>query len=78
MLISRYAVVPDAADITIDVADIKTRAISRSAASWGSMGMTDELNVGHYFKRITSINVQFGHPSFHLTRYARREKPVHT
>ena len=36
----------------------------------GGMGMTDELNVGHYFKRISSINVQFGDPGYHLTRYA--------
>ena len=43
----------------------------------GGMGMTDELNVGHYFKRITSINVQFGDPSYHLTRYARQEQSVH-
>jgi len=34
--------------------------------------MTDELNIGHYFKRITSINVQFGDPGYHLTRYARQ------
>jgi hypothetical protein len=43
----------------------------------GGMGMTDELNVGHYFKRITAINVQFGDPSYHLTRYARQEEPIH-
>ena len=42
----------------------------------GGMGMTDELSVGHYFKRITSINVQFGDPSYHLTRYARQEEPM--
>jgi alkylation response protein AidB-like acyl-CoA dehydrogenase len=42
----------------------------------GGMGMTDELNVGHYFKRITSINVQFGDPSYHLTRYARQDESV--
>ena len=29
----------------------------------GGMGMTDELNVGHYFKRISSINIQFGDPA---------------
>jgi len=44
----------------------------------GGMGMTDELNVGHYFKRITSINVQFGDPSYHLTRYAGRTHPYLT
>jgi alkylation response protein AidB-like acyl-CoA dehydrogenase len=37
----------------------------------GGMGMSDELNVGHYFKRIASINVQFGDPTFHLMRYAQ-------
>jgi alkylation response protein AidB-like acyl-CoA dehydrogenase len=37
----------------------------------GGMGMTDELNVGHYFKRISSINMQFGDPAFHLLRYAQ-------
>jgi alkylation response protein AidB-like acyl-CoA dehydrogenase len=43
----------------------------------GGMGMTDELNIGHYFKRITSINVQFGDPSYHLARYARQAEHVH-
>ncbi|MGY3475135.1 acyl-CoA dehydrogenase family protein [Bradyrhizobium ottawaense] len=37
----------------------------------GGMGMTDELNVGHYFKRISSINIQFGDPAFHVLRYAQ-------
>jgi alkylation response protein AidB-like acyl-CoA dehydrogenase len=37
----------------------------------GGMGMSDELNVGHYFKRIVSTNVQFGDPTYHLMRYAR-------
>jgi hypothetical protein len=37
----------------------------------GGMGMSDELNVGHYFKRIASINIQFGDPAYHLLRYAR-------
>jgi alkylation response protein AidB-like acyl-CoA dehydrogenase len=37
----------------------------------GGMGMTDELNVGHYFKRISSINIQFGDPAYHMLRYAQ-------
>ncbi|MCS3761123.1 acyl-CoA dehydrogenase family protein [Bradyrhizobium centrosematis] len=37
----------------------------------GGMGMTDELNVGHYFKRLSSINIQFGDPAFHVLRYAQ-------
>jgi hypothetical protein len=27
------------------------------------MGMSDELNIGHYLKRISAINIQFGDPA---------------
>jgi alkylation response protein AidB-like acyl-CoA dehydrogenase len=37
----------------------------------GGMGMTDELNVGHYFKRISSINIQFGDPAYHVLRFVQ-------
>ena len=37
----------------------------------GGMGMTDELNIGHFFKRIASINIQFGDPAYHVLRYAQ-------
>jgi len=40
----------------------------------GGMGMSDELNVGHYFKRIAAIDVQFGDPAFHLPRFASLDK----
>ncbi|HLT63043.1 MAG TPA: acyl-CoA dehydrogenase family protein [Pseudohongiella sp.] len=36
----------------------------------GGIGVTDELDVGHYFKRLTSIEHQFGTTDFHLVRYA--------
>ena len=36
----------------------------------GGMGMTDELNVGHYFKRLTMIDILFGDVDFHLKRYS--------
>ncbi len=36
----------------------------------GGMGMTDELNVGHYFKRLTMIDSMFGNVDHHLKRYA--------
>jgi pimeloyl-CoA dehydrogenase small subunit len=35
----------------------------------GGMGMTDELNVGHYFKRLTMIDTLFGNVDFHLKRF---------
>tara|TARA_B110000014_G_C20125936_1_gene599786 strand:- start:1946 stop:3073 length:1128 start_codon:yes stop_codon:yes gene_type:complete len=36
----------------------------------GGMGVTDELNIGHYFKRLTTINTIFGNADFHLKRYS--------
>ena len=36
----------------------------------GGIGMTDELNVGHYFKRLTMIDTLFGNTDHHLKRYA--------
>ena len=36
----------------------------------GGMGMTDELTVGHYFKRLTMIDTMFGNVDHHLKRYS--------
>jgi len=35
----------------------------------GGMGMTDELAIGHYFKRATMIEGAFGNTDHHLARY---------
>jgi alkylation response protein AidB-like acyl-CoA dehydrogenase len=35
----------------------------------GGMGMTDELDVGHYAKRLTMIGLTFGDRPHHLARY---------
>ncbi len=35
----------------------------------GGMGMTDELNVGHYFKRLTTVDTLFGNVDHHLRRF---------
>ena len=32
--------------------------------------MSDELNVGHYLKRLIAINIQCGDPAFHVLRWA--------
>jgi hypothetical protein len=32
------------------------------------MGMTDELNVGHYFKRLAMIDTTLGDADFHVAR----------
>ena len=37
----------------------------------GGMGMTEELNIGHYFKRLTMIDTMFGNVDFHLKRFGQ-------
>jgi alkylation response protein AidB-like acyl-CoA dehydrogenase len=36
----------------------------------GGMGMTEELAIGHYFKRLTAVQYEFGSTDFHVARYA--------
>ena len=36
----------------------------------GGIGMTNELDVGHYFKRVTALDIQFGDGEYHTERYA--------
>ena len=43
----------------------------------GGMGMTDEMAVGHYFKRMTMIDSEFGNVDHHMRRYtALTSEPV--
>ncbi|NLU63935.1 pimeloyl-CoA dehydrogenase small subunit [Rhodococcus sp. HNM0563] len=42
----------------------------------GGMGMTEELAVGHYFKRLTAIEYEFGSAEQHIARYAELVKPA--
>lgn len=35
----------------------------------GGMGMTDELMVSHYFKRLTAIDLTFGDTDFHIQQF---------
>ena len=37
----------------------------------GGMGMTEELAIGHYFKRLTAVQYEFGSTDHHIARYAR-------
>ncbi len=36
----------------------------------GGMGMTEELRIGHYFKRLLVIDAQFGNSDYHLQQFA--------
>lgn len=37
----------------------------------GGIGITDELDVGHLFKRVTAIETLYGNTDFHTARFAR-------
>jgi hypothetical protein len=46
------------------------RFVGQSAVQiHGGMGVTDEMKVGHYFKRVTMIDAQFGGVDHHMKRY---------
>ncbi len=46
------------------------RFVGQSAVQiHGGMGVTNELDVGHYFKRLTMIDTLFGNVDYHMTRY---------
>jgi len=49
------------------------RLVGQSAIQLhGGMGMTEELAIGHYFKRLAMIGQTFGDADHHLSRYASR------
>ncbi|WP_431239427.1 acyl-CoA dehydrogenase family protein [Mycolicibacterium aichiense] len=41
----------------------------------GGMGMTEELAIGHYFKRLTALQYEFGSTDEHRARYAKLTRP---
>jgi len=43
----------------------------------GGMGMTDELIVSHYFKRLTAIDLSFGDTDFHIQRFIEAAHAKH-
>jgi alkylation response protein AidB-like acyl-CoA dehydrogenase len=47
------------------------RAVAEGAVQiHGGIGMTDELDVGHYFKRLILLETLYGSPDHHLRRMA--------
>ena len=58
-----------AAKVTVGQA---CRFIAQNAVQLhGGMGMTDELMLSHWFKRLTAIEMSCGDTDFHLQRFAR-------
>ncbi|MET8426065.1 acyl-CoA dehydrogenase family protein [Nocardia sp. NPDC004860] len=41
----------------------------------GAMGMTEELAIGHFFKRLTAVQYEFGTTDQHIARYAALTRP---
>ena len=71
--------------------DVRARAVSAAKATvgraarfigqnavqlHGGMGMTEELAIGHYFKRLTALQYEFGSTDYHRTRYATLTRPT--
>jgi alkylation response protein AidB-like acyl-CoA dehydrogenase len=51
------------------------RAVAEGAVQvHGGIGMTDELNVGHYFKRLVLLETLYGSPDHHLRRMAKLDQ----
>jgi len=42
----------------------------------GGMGVSDEVSLSHYFKRLVAARIRFGSQHAHLTRYARQLGPA--
>ena len=71
--------------------DVRARAVSAAKATvgraarfigqnavqlHGGMGMTEELAIGHYFKRLTALQYEFGSTDSHRARYATLTRPT--
>jgi hypothetical protein len=52
-----------------------TRVGEEAVQIYGGMGVTWEMDVAHYFKRLTTINLMFGNADWHLDRLANLSNP---
>ncbi|MDG2107952.1 MAG: acyl-CoA dehydrogenase [Woeseiaceae bacterium] len=52
-----------------------TRVGEEAVQIYGGMGVTWEMDVAHYFKRLTTINLMFGNADWHLDRLANLSDP---
>ena len=46
----------------------------QAVQSHGGMGMTEELRLGHYFKRLLVLDTQFGNSDYHLEQFCDFEQ----
>ena len=69
-----YKIDPESADTTIHalkvLIDRNSKLIYGEAIQMhGGMGITDELDIGHYAKRLMMINATFGDGTFHRSEF---------
>lgn len=53
----------------VKVAEVSRFVGEEAVQIHGGMGMTDELDIGHYFKRLLAIEIEHGGTQYHLDRY---------
>lgn len=58
----------------VEIARTARHVAQEAVQLHGAMGVTDELSVGHYFKRLTTINATFGDSDWHLHRIAQCDR----
>jgi len=51
--------------------DARTLVGEQAAQLHGGIGVTDELDVAHYYKRLAMLNTLFGDRDFHLQRFSQ-------
>lgn len=61
-----------AAMLKVKVGDAARLVGQQAVQLHGGMGISDELDVGHFFKRLTCINSQLGSRDYHLNRLISR------
>ena len=79
LLIRAMCAVSDGSDDTVEaVSALKSmvgrygRQVAEEAVQiHGGMGVTNEMNIGHYLKRLMMIDATFGNADFHRRRFSR-------
>ncbi len=76
-VVCEYKQDPDSADASINalkvLVDRNAKLIYGEATQMhGGMGITDELDIGHYAKRLMMINTTFGDARFHRAQYMEK------
>ena len=51
--------------------DARSIVGEQAAQLHGGIGVTDELDVAHYVKRLTMMNAVFGDRDYHLQRFSQ-------